>query len=206
MRVVIDDKPADALTPKQESSFFLSKVQEEVTGRILASDEATTVYVARTRLWYTIVGAIGLVLMVGAVVAGVVGEPRNALFFILFGMVMGALLIAFLALMLRHRRRVFRRKIGHRIEGLMPVGTVLGIGARGLSIGPETFAWPTLALDTVELSTGSLASGDTSTRIMIVERLAVATGGKLFVLDRAMTGNGMLLVDNVWRRLRAISQ
>ena len=70
------------------------------------------------------------------------------------------------------------------------------------AVGPETFAWPTLAIDTIELSTGSLPSGDTSTDIMIVERLALAAGPKTFMLDRAMTENGMLLVDNVWRRLR----
>jgi len=110
--------------------------------------------------------------------------------------------VLILSLGLRYRVRVFTRKIAHRLEGLMPVGTVLAIDGAGLSVGPETFAWPTLAIDTIELSTGSLPSGDTSTDIMIVERLAVAAGPKTFMLDRAMIENGMLLVDNVWRRLR----
>lgn len=206
MRVLVDDKPVDALTAKQEGTFFLSKVQEEVKGRILAPVEATEVFIAQTKRWYMIFGSIGLVLMVGVVIGGVVGEPNSALFFVLFAVLLFGALVLFMVLMLRHRVRVFGGKLAHRSEGLMPVGTVLAIDARGLSIGPETFAWPMLAIDTVELSSGSLPSGDTTTPIMIVERLAVSAGGKVLMLDRAMTQNGMLLVDNVWRRLRAAAK
>jgi uncharacterized membrane protein len=203
MRILIDDKPVETLTPKQEKTFFLAKVQEAVKGRVLTPAEATEVFIAQTKRWFTIVGAIGGVLMVGVVVAIVFGDPSNAAFFILFAVVLVGALVLFMNLILRHRVKVFTRKIAHRLEGLMPVGTVLAIDGAGLSVGPETFAWPTLAIDTVELSTGSLPSGDTTTPIMLVERLSVAAGPKVFMLDRAMTENGMLLVDNVWRRLRA---
>jgi hypothetical protein len=202
VRILIDDKPVDGLTPKQVKTFFLTKVQETVKGRILAPAEATQAFIAQTRKWFMIFGAIGLVLMVGVVIAGVVGEPRSAAIFILFAVVMSAALGLFLALLLRHRVKVFTAKMAHRIDGLMPVGTVLTLDGAGLSVGPETFAWPMLAIDTLELSTGSLPSGDTSTDIMIVERLSVAAGPKTYTLDRAMIENGILLVDNVWRRLR----
>lgn len=203
MRILIDDKAVDGLTAKHEKAFFLSKVQETVKGRILTPAEATRIFIAQTRKWFMIFGAIGLVLMVGIVIAGVVGEPKSAAIFILFAVVMIGALGLFLALLLRHRVKVFTAKMTHRNEGLMPVGTVLAIDGTGLSIGPETFAWPTLAIDTVELSTGTLPSGDTSTDIMIIERLSVAAGRKTYMLDRAMIENGILLVDNVWRRLRA---
>jgi hypothetical protein len=202
MRILIDDKPADGLTPKQEKTFFLSKVQETVKGRILTPAEATQVFIRHTKQWFMIFGGIGLVLMVGVVIAGFVGEPNSAGFILLFAIVMIGTLVLLLRLILRHRVKVFTAKIAHRLEGLMPVGTVLAIDGAGLSVGSETFAWPMLAIDTVELSTGSLPSGDTSTDIMIVERLSVAAGPKTFMLDRAMIENGMLLVDNVWRRLR----
>lgn len=203
MRILIDDKPVDQLTPKQEGSFFLFKVQGQVQGRIFTSAEATEAFISQTKRWFTIFGAIGLVLMIGIVIAGVVGEPKSALVFILFALVMGGGLILFLAWILRRRMRVFSGRLEHRREGLLPVGTVLGIDAIGLSVGPEVFAWSMLALDTVELSSGTLPSGDTTTSILIVERLSVMAGGKTFVLDRAMIENGALLVDNVWRRLRA---
>ena len=150
-----------------------------------------------------IVGAIGLVLMVGVLVAAVFSEPDNALFFIPFGLALFGAPALFMKLLLRHRVKVFTRKMAHRLEGLMPVGTVLAIDGAGLSIGPETFAWPALAIDTVELSTGSMPSGDSSIDITLVERLSVAAGSKVFMLDRAMVENGTLLIDNVWRRLRA---
>jgi hypothetical protein len=203
MRILIDDKPADRLTPKQDGSFFLSKAQEQVQGRILTPKEATAVFIAQTKRWFTIFGAIGLVLMIGVVIAGVVGEPKSALVFILFALVMSAALVLFMVWILRRRLRVFSAGLERRGQGLMPVGTMLAIDAIGLTVGPEVFAWPMLTLDTVELSSGSLPSGDTTTSILIVERLLVMAGGKTFVLDRAMSENGALLVDNVWRRLRS---
>jgi hypothetical protein len=39
--------------------------------------------------------------------------------------------------------------------------------------------------------------------MMVIERLSVAAGPKTVVLDRALMRNGILLVDNCWRRLRA---
>ena len=203
MRILIDVKPVDQLTPKQDSSFFLAKVQEQVKGRILTPAEAIEVFIAQTKRWYMILGTIGLVLMIGVVIAGVVGEPQSALVFILFALVMSGALVLFMVWLLRRRVRTFSGKLEHRRDGLMPVGTVLGIDAIGLSVGPEVFAWPMLALDIVELSSGTLPSGDTTTPILLVERLSVMAGGKTFVLDRAMTENGALLVDNVWRRLRS---
>lgn len=202
MRILVDDKPVARLTPKQEKTFFLSKVQEVVKGRILTPAEATQTFIRQTKQWFMIFGAIGLVLVVTVVIGGVIGEPRSAALFILSAVALIGVLVLLLTLILRHRVKVFTAKMAHRIDGLMPVGTVLAIDGAGLSIGPETFAWPMLAIDTLELSTGSLPSGDTSTDIMIVERLSVAAGPKTFMLDRAMIENGMLLVDNVWRRLR----
>jgi hypothetical protein len=202
MRILIDDKPVAGLTPKQEKTFFLSKAQEVVKGRILSPAEATQAFVRRTKQWFMIASAIGGVLMLAVVIGGIVGEPNSAGFIILVAMVMVIAVVLILSLGLRYRVKVFTRKMAHRLEGLMPVGTVLAIDGVGLSVGAETFAWPMLAIDTIELSSGSLPSGDTSTDIMIVERLSVAAGPKTFVLDRAMIENGMLLVDNVWRRLR----
>jgi hypothetical protein len=202
MRILIDDKPVAGLTPKQEKTFFLSKVQEAVKGRILTPAEATQVFIRQTKQWFMIASAIGGVLMIGVVIGGVIGEPNSAGFIILFAILMVIAVVLILSFGLRYRVKVFTRKMAHRLEGLMPVGTVLAIDGAGLSVGPETFTWPMLAIDTIELSTGSLPSGDTSTDIMIVERLSVAAGPKTFMLDRAMIENGMLLVDNVWRRLR----
>jgi hypothetical protein len=203
MRILIDNKPVDGLTPKQEKTFFLSKVQEAVKGRVLTPTEATQIFIRQTKRWFMIASAIGGVLMIAVVIGGIIGEPNSAAFIILFAIVMVIAVVLILSLGLRYRVKVFTRKIAHRLEGLMPAGTVLAIDGAGLSVGPETFAWPTLAIDTIELSTGSLPSGDTSTDIMLIERLSLTAGPKALTLDRAMMQNGILLVDNCWRRLHA---
>jgi hypothetical protein len=203
MRIVLDGKPTETLTPKREKTFFLSKAKPEMKGRVYTPAEATDAHVAQTKRWYMIVGAIGGVLELLAVIGGVVGEPNSAAFFILLGVVVTGAVILLMVLMLRRRVRVFTQRIAHRSEGLMPAGTVYAIDASGLAIGPDTIAWPMLAIDTVELASGSLPSGDTSTPIIIIERLSVAAGPKIFTLDRAMIENGQLLIDNIWRRLHS---
>ena len=83
-----------------------------------------------------------------------------------------------------------------------PAGTAIFLDAKGLSVGSETFAWPSLAIDQVELTRTSASSGETSTVIHIVDRLSLSAGTKTVVLDRTMLQNGLLLVDNAWRKLR----
>ena len=57
MRITINAKPVDQLTPKQEKTFFLSKKQDEVKGRILTREEATALHVAQIKRWYAICGS-----------------------------------------------------------------------------------------------------------------------------------------------------
>ena len=59
MRILINDKPVDALTPKQEKSFMLSRVEQEVKAIVLTPAEATQAYVAQTKRWFMILGGIG---------------------------------------------------------------------------------------------------------------------------------------------------
>ena len=63
MRVLINDKPVDALTTKQDASFMLSKLQQDVKATVLTPAEATEAYIAQTRRWFLIPGSIALVLM-----------------------------------------------------------------------------------------------------------------------------------------------
>jgi hypothetical protein len=51
------------------------------------------------------------------------------------------------------------------------------------------------------LSESSISSGDTSSRVHIIERLALKAGAKSVALNRAMMESGLLLLDNAWRKL-----
>jgi hypothetical protein len=113
-----------------------------------------------------------------------------------------AVFVLFMYLLLGHRVRTWNSKLAHRSEGLPPAGTAIFLDAKGLSVGSDIFAWPSLAIDQVELTRASTSSGETSTVIHIVDRLSLSAGTKTIVLDRAMLHNGLLLVDNAWRKLR----
>jgi len=203
MRILIDGKPVDGLTAKRERSLMLGKVQDGVEGTVLTPAEATETYIRQTRRWFKILGGIAFVLMAAIAIAGISSDPREGVFIALGALIAGGALLLFMVLLLRHRVRNWNRKLAHRVDGLAPPGTAIRLDPSGLSIGVEVFAWPSLAIEAVEFTSGSLPSGDTSTDIMLIERLSLTAGPKAIALDRAMMQNGILLVDNCWRRLHA---
>jgi hypothetical protein len=56
MRILINDKPVEALTSKQERDFMLSKVQQDVKATVLTPAEATETFIAQTKRWFRILG------------------------------------------------------------------------------------------------------------------------------------------------------
>ena len=203
MRTLVNDKPVDALTPRQERGFMLSRVQQDVKATVLTPAEATETYIAQTRRWFMILGGIAIVLMLAIATAGLVGDPMDGTFIAVGVLVIGGAFVLFMYLLLGHRIRTWNRKLQHRSEGLPPAGTAIFLDAKGLSVGAEIFAWPQLAIDQIELTEGSLSSDGQTTTIYVLERLSLRAGTKTIVLDRAMLQNGLLLVDNAWRKLRS---
>jgi hypothetical protein len=203
MRILINDKPVDALTPKQEKSFMLAHVEPEVKAAVFTPAEATEFYVTQTRRWFRILGGIALVLMAAIAIAGVVGDPMDGGMIAIGAVIIGAAFGLFMYLLLGHRVRTWNHKLQHRSEGLPPAGTAIFLDAKGLSVGSDIFAWPSLTNDQVDLTRSTVSSGETSTVVHIVERLSLLAGTKTIVLDRAMLQNGLLLVDNAWRKLRS---
>jgi hypothetical protein len=203
MRILINDKAVDELTPKVVKSLMLSKVQSEVKARVRTPAEATEFYVSQTKRWFTILAGVAVVLMAAIAIAGLSYEPNDAPFLIVGMLVIVGALLLFMILLLRHRVKTWNNKLQHRSEGLAPAGTAIFLDENALSIGSDILPWPSLVIDQVELSQSSVQSGDTSTVVHVIERLSLKAGAKSFVLDRAMIENGLLLVDNAWRKLRA---
>lgn len=202
MRLVIDGKPAPELTRKIEQTFLLAQAQEAVKGSVMTPAEATEYFIRMTKRWFQILAGIAIVLMIGIIVAGLSYEPRDAPILIPCMLLIAGGLCFFLQWLLRRRIRIWNEKLGHRGEGLPPANTVVAIDAGGLTIGAETFPWPSLSVSEMELTHYNASAGDTTSTVHLIERLALASGTRSFVIDRQMLQNGVRLIDNVWRRVR----
>src|SRR5262245_3543746 len=94
VRILINDKPVDELTPKVAKSLMLSKVQSEVKARVRTAAEATEFYVSQTKRWFIILGGLAVVAMAAISIAGLSYEPRDApLLIVGMLLIIGALLL-----------------------------------------------------------------------------------------------------------------
>jgi hypothetical protein len=202
MRVTIDGKPVDGLTPKIEKSLLLAKRVETTEGTVLTADDAVRAFVGQTRTWYAILGAIGVVLMLAIGIGGAIADPIDGTVVALGAGAMVVLLVFFLWWLLQRRIKTFTASVDRRRVGLPPNGTRVAIDKEALTVGTERLNWPRLAIDLVELSRSSASSGDTSETVHIVERLTLAGATQPITLDRTMISNGLVLTDNVWRNFQ----
>jgi hypothetical protein len=196
MRVLIDGKPVDGLTAKQERDLVLSRQEEAVQGSVLAADEATAAYARQTKRLFVILGSIAIVLMLGM---SLVADEDDRWVIVPVAIGIAGLLATFILLLFRHRIRVWNRALDRRLAGLAP-GTAIGIDAMGLSLVGETFTWPSLAIEQVEITHFS-SSPDQADPIYVIDRLSLVASTRVIVLDKPMMRNGPQIVDNIWRRL-----
>jgi len=195
MRVLVDDKPHDPLTPAQERDIGLSRAQELAEGSMLSAEEATRSYISQTKWLFVIMGGLCLLLTGGL---GLLADPIDQ------AMIYGAVVVAnlslaaFLFFLLRRRARVWNDRMGLRLLGLAPAGSRIGFDATGLSVGDRALPWEALQIRQVDLAEFT-ARRATMYRI---DRLSLDSPSGTVVLDPAMMRNGRLMVDNIWRRLR----
>ena len=196
MRVLIDGKTCEALTPAQEKDIRQFREEASVQGQVLSADEATTARGRQTRTVFAILW--GVVAIVAALLASLAGPadqpivlPAAALILFLLG--------AFFVFNLRRRQQAWRRDLPRRLEGMAPEGTAIAVDAAGVTVAGRIQAWPTLAIEQIEL-------GKYSTRqstLLTLDRLTLKGPDGLVVLDPAMMRNGHLIIGNAWRRMRA---
>lgn len=201
MRVSIDSKEVVAFTPRMQKDLLLARAQEKVAGSVMSAADATRQYIRQTGRWFFILGAVAVVLILALTVAGALTDPIDGGLIAVAGPIVAGVLVFFLWWLLRRRIGTWNARLGHRQEGLPAIAAGLSVDATGLAVGIETFAWPGLAIEAIELSEFASNSDGQSTIIYMIERLALSAGPRAFVLDRAMLRNGPLLVDNAWRWL-----
>jgi len=153
MRILIDGKPVDALTAKQERALRLSRTEAVVQGSVLAASDATNAYITQTRRLYIILGSIAMVLILGISLAGAISDPIDGWLMVPAGIVVAGALALFLHLLLRHRIRAWNRALGHHGEGMAPAGTAVAVDAKGLSLAAATRV---IVLDKAMMQNGPL--------------------------------------------------
>jgi hypothetical protein len=194
MRVLINDKPHDPLTPKQERMLSLARAQDSAESAVLSAEEATRGYIRPIKRLFVIAGVFFALI---ACSVALLAEPADRAVIYGFAIVAGLSVAAALFLALRRRARIWNDRMGLRQLGLPPAGSGIGFDATGLSVGDRTLPWSLLQIHQVDFAefTSRYAS------MYRIERLALAASSGPVVLDAEMMRNGRVFVDNIWRRL-----
>jgi 4-amino-4-deoxy-L-arabinose transferase-like glycosyltransferase len=195
MRVLVDGKVHEPLSPAEEQDVRQFRAEETVEGAVLSADQATTAQGGQARLVFMILW--GVTAIVAAVIASVAGPADQAVVFVA-AFVITAALGAFFALVLWRRRRRWQQDLPRHLAGLAPANTAIGVTAAGIAVAGQVFPWSTLAIDQVEFA----KLGTRHRTMFTLERLALAGPGGIVVLDPALMRNGHRIIGNAWRRMR----
>ena len=201
MRVLIDEKPSEPLTPAQRREISLWTMKDSFQESMLSADEATRTYTSRTK-WLYIVSTGGFFAL-GCGVALVAGPSDQPAIYIAV-LVLTLVIAACQFLFLRRRTRIWNERMTRRVAGLAPSSGKIGFDMTGLDVGDRVLPWNTLAIQQVDFIRHSIGqTGGRRATMYIIERLSLTSPSGAVVLDTAMMGSGRLIVDNVWRRLAA---
>lgn len=195
MRVLIDGKVHEPLSPAEEQDVRQFRAEESVEGSVLSAQQAGRAQVSQARLLFMILWAVTAI--VAAVMAALAAPADQATVLVGAVLIVGAL-GAFFALVLWRRKRRWQRDLARRLDGMAPADTAIAVTAAGVAVAGHIFPWSTLAIEQVEL-----AKFGTRYRTMFtLERLTLVGSGSVVVLDPALMRNGHLIIGNAWRRMR----
>jgi hypothetical protein len=199
MRVLIDEKPSDPLTPGQWREISLWTMKDSFQGAMLSADEATRAYTAKTK-WVYIV-ATGMLFVLGCGIALLFAPSEQpAIYVAVLGLTL--LVAACQFFFLRRKTRIWGERMSRRLQDLAPSAGKIGFDKIGLGVGDRVLPWTTLAIQQVDFIRHSIGqTGGRRATMYILERLSLTSPSGPIVLDTAMMGSGRLIVDNVWRRL-----
>ncbi|SRR5882757_2596433 len=194
MRVLINDKPHDPLTPAQERMLSLARAQDSAESAVLSAEEASRGYIRPIKRLFVIAGVLFALI---ACSIALVAEPSDRAVIYGFAIVASLSVAAALVFALRRRVRIWNDRMGLRRLGLPPAGSRISFDATGLSIGDRTLPWRLLQIHQVDFAefTSRYAS------MYRIERLSLAASSGPVILDAEMMRNGRAFVDNIWRQL-----
>jgi hypothetical protein len=195
MRVVIDGKVREPLSPAEEKDVRQFRAEESVAGSVLSADQAGRAQVGQTRRLFMILWAVTAIV---AAAMALLAEPADQAAVLIGAVLIVGALGAFFAIVQWRRKRRWQRDLARRLEGMAPADTAIGVTAAGVAMAGHIFPWSALAIEQVEL-----AKFSSRYRTMFtLERLTLVGPGGVVVLDPALMRNGHLIIGNAWRRMR----
>ena len=195
MRVLIDGKVHEPLSPAEEQDVRQFRAEESVEGSVLSADQAGRAQVSQARLLFMILWAVTA--LVAAVMAAL-AEPADRATVLAGAVLIVGALGAFFALVLWRRKRHWQWDLPRRLDGMAPADTAIGVTAAGVAVAGHIFPWSTLAIEQVELA----KFGSRYRTMFTLERLTLVGSGGVVVLHPALMRNGHLIIGNAWRRMR----
>ena len=195
MRVLIDGKVHEPLSPTEEQDVRQFRAEESVEGSVLSADQAGRAQASQTRLLFMILWAVTAI--VAAVMAALAEPADQATVLVGAVLIVGALGV-FFAIVLWRRKRRWQRDLPRRLEGMAAADPAIGVTAAGVAVAGHIFPWSTLAIEQVELAKFS----SRHRTMFTLERLTLVGSGGVVVLDPALMRNGHLIIGNAWRRMR----
>lgn len=199
MRIVVNDKPSDPLTPAQHREISLWTKKNSFQGSMFSADEATRAYLSQTKWMYIVATSLFFALGCGLTL---LVEPSEQSWMFVFMVGFTFLVAAYQFFRLRRKARLWNERMSGRLLGLAPSASKIGFDTAGLGVGDRLLPWGTLEIQQADFISYSVAAPRAGTRtVYTLERLSLASPSGPIVLDAAMMGSGRLILDNVWRRL-----
>jgi hypothetical protein len=195
VRVLIDGKVHQPLSPTEEQDVRQFRAEESVEGLVLSADEAGRAQVGQARLLFMILWAVTAII---AAVVAFLAEPAEQATVLLGAVLIVGALGVFFAVVLWQRARRWQRDLPRRLAGMAPAQTTIGVTAAGVAVAGQIFPWSTLAIEQVELA----KFGVRYRTMFTLERLTLVGSAGVVVLDPALMRNGHLIIGNAWRRMR----
>jgi hypothetical protein len=195
VQILVNQKPIENFTAKQEKQLRLTRELASVSGSILSAEEASAAFRRRMNWQYGALAVVALAAIAGLALAA---DALDAPLIYLSAAVILILLMGVLFYAYRRRMTAWDRDLAPRVHAVAAAGSAVEMTDLGLAVAGHAYAWPSLKIDALEL----IKVSDEGTITFFIDRLVLVSARGPIVLDSALMRNGRVLVDNAYRRLR----
>jgi hypothetical protein len=199
MRVSVNGKPVEGLSPKLERRLTVRAADKPVIeGVVMTTDQAVGQVARGLKLLYGSACGVAAVIMIALIIGTASWEPGDLVLLIPVALVLAGALAALLIHVYRRNLAKTRRRAEATLPRMAPAGTPIRLDGAGLSVGAVAIPWPEVTIEAVEI-TGTSMNDEA---ISYIEWLALSGGGREVTLDCLLITSGRLVVDRAWLALR----